>query len=170
MATVTINYCGMEGTGRNVTDAKQDAARKIMAALSGSYNPAVLECRGWTILLWRTPDAWYSRIIQQKGEPVTNSPSTNWEGDDREEAIRSARAHLAQLAWRHADGLAVPRTDEDVEIALDQRQRGEFLSWAGFQLAYRAARERGMSDTEAHQWACHHPVQPHGEQAAVAVG
>jgi hypothetical protein len=159
MNTVSVTYCGMEGTGRNVTSAKQDAARKLESIMHGSYNPALLECRMNTILVWRDTQGWHSRVIQTPGNPVTNSPSYNWEGNDRDEAVHNARAHLAQLAWTFDDGLSVPRTDADTEIILTPSQREDFFRWAGFQLAYRDARKAGMEDCQAHEWACRNPVR-----------
>jgi len=39
---ITLTYCGMEGCGRTAKEAKQEAARRIEAALAGDYTPRCL--------------------------------------------------------------------------------------------------------------------------------
>jgi hypothetical protein len=55
MATVRVTHYGMDGSGRNVTEAKRDAGRKIEAALSGHYTPEVAARKGWAALVFREP-------------------------------------------------------------------------------------------------------------------
>jgi hypothetical protein len=52
---VTIEYYGVNGTGRNVTEAKRDAGEQIRKALDGDYTPSLIHWGGYTVMFWREP-------------------------------------------------------------------------------------------------------------------
>ena len=87
--------------------------------------------------------------------PGSNSPSLCSGLGTLEEAENSFRHHVAQLTW---DGQLGP-----CDILPESLQR-EFRSWCEFQLRYKIAVKKGMTDVEAHSWACNSQnpyIQPH---------
>ena len=160
MATVSIDYFGMPGSGRNVTEAKRDAGRKLQEAMTGSYNPVLLHWRGYCIFVWRTPNGWESTVTHDpEGEfGVIRKEGTLYGGThadcDREEVVRRCWEHLAQLGWKHEDGTNPP------PFLKDRRSIADFKTWAEFQIRFKAARERGMSDDDAHSYAGRNPARP----------
>jgi hypothetical protein len=155
MATVRLEYYGVEGVGRTVTEAKRDAGRKIEASLAGYYNPELLEWRGWAILLYRTPAAWhYSIVVEPTAGVRAGVVYGNFRHDrDHKEAKADALAHLAQLGWTHDDG-------ENSPDFLSPPQAREMRSWAQFQLRYKTARDRGLTDQDCHSYAGRDPSRP----------
>lgn len=151
---VQIEYYGVAGSGRNVTEAKRDAGRKIEAALSGSYTPVVVSWRGWAALVYREPGGWCRALIATpdgvRAGAVWASPNES----AREEAVAMAQAHVADLGWQPSDGFEPP------PFLTDPRLVGEFRSKVEFQLRYRAARERGFGDADAHSYAGRDPGRP----------
>jgi hypothetical protein len=162
MATVRVTYYGMDGAGRTVTEAKQDAGRQIERALEGSYEPTILASRGMAIMVWRDPYGWRASFITDGGDDKGNggfrdrlSYST---GKDRKAALEEAMMSLAQLTWDGSELLSpclgdaeslAKRRDVDGRAML-----AEFRSWRGFQLAYKAARAQGVPECDCHRWAC----------------
>lgn len=150
---VTIDYFGMQGTGRNVTTAKKDAGAKITAALSGDYNPAIIECRGTAALIFRTPTGWMWRTIVDEDGISHGVVYGNGGYGEKQEVVDTVRYHLAQQAWQPEDG-------ETPALSLDKSQRYEFSRWVEFQLRYREAKERGMDSTDCHDYAGRNPARP----------
>jgi hypothetical protein len=161
MATkIQLTYCGMAGEGATVKEAKQDAARKIEALLSGDWQPIAFESRGWAIILHRSPDGWHPAIISdQSGKVRPDLFRGSCSGiRDKKEAIAQAIANLAQLSWDGAEVLPPCIASYGFRISPEARRAlvDDFRRWRGFQLAYKQAAKNGMQDCEAHQWACHH--------------
>ena len=156
MATVRIEYYGMDGTGKTVTEAKKNAGAKITAALAGSYTPTILAHRGYAILVWREPDGWRTRLIADPADGIRgDGGGTGFcPGDTETDAIRGAQRHLAQLGWTHDDGPEAP------DFLTDRSDRADFRSWAVFQIRHRAARNYGLSPNDAHSWAGRDPSRP----------
>ena len=154
MATVTVEYFGVNGTGRNVTEAKRDAGRKIEAFVKESSAPKIMQWRGWAILYWRDIDGWCSAIIAERGalRDQTYLSFGCHAQDDRELVESSIRLRLAQFGWKPEDGT-------DCELLKTVRERDEFRRWAEFQLRYCEARERGMSEQDAYDWAGRNPAR-----------
>lgn len=152
---VTVNYCGMEGSGRSVTEAKKDAARKLEQAVSGSYEPILLSCRRYAVLVYRKPLGWdYCTVADETG--FRTSLCAGSYDDNKQFIMDAARWHLAQLAWLPADGLEAP----DMVLMDMPRHQREFRSWAEFQLRYRDAIRLGMSANDAHDYAGRNPARP----------
>lgn len=153
MSAVRITYYGMEGAGRTLTEAKTDAGRKIEQALSGYYTPTILSWRDWAILVYRDPLASWKTAIIVDAETGVRSGRV-WGGGPyatEKEAIRSAQSHLADLGWHPDDGETPPPFLTDRDLI------SEFRSKVQFQVRYRTARDRGLSDGDAHAYACRDP-------------
>lgn len=148
MATVTIEYFGMSGSGATLTAAKKDAGAKIEKAMSGTYTPTVLTHRGYAVLVFREPNGWDHRIIAEPTGGIREGRV--WGGCNyrtEEEATRAAKSHLAQLGWEPGDGLTPPAflTHKD-DIA-------EYVRQAKFYARFAAAKGFGLNPDEAHAWA-----------------
>ncbi len=153
MATVTIEYFGMTGSGRTVTEAKRDAGAKIERALSGSWTPEIVEWRGCAILIHREPQGWCRTVIAGpegvRGGRCWGAPNE----DTFESAKLCAQIHLADMA----------STLDDTEPPEFLRDRNLIREWhlrQEFQRRYVRARAAGLADNECHHYACsgsHHP-------------
>lgn len=149
---ITLDYYGMEGTGRTLTEAKKEAGAKIKAALTGRYSPEVLTLNGQAYLIWREPNGWHSRSLTDSqgiraGEVYGSSGES-----DYAECVKGAWLQLGMNAWHGPEDNAIV-----LDAMPDKRIRGELQSWIGFQLAYRHKRAMGDTpDNELHRWACDH--------------
>lgn len=149
---VTITYHGIEATGRNVTEAKRNAGKRIAEMIAGDYAPVMLSHRGQAILVYRTPECgWSSAIICDDAGLRDGRLSGSSLRDSRDEAIRSASRHLAQLTWMPEDGTNPPA------FLTDRDSVSEFKNWAAFQIRYREARAMGMEDSDCHSYAGRNP-------------
>lgn len=151
MATVTVDYCGMSGTGRNVTEARQDATRQIERLVRDlSECPEIVRCGGWSALVYRDAYGWHSAII---GEPEGIRPGRPYGTSHSVEALRKdviahARAHVAQLAWSR------DVTDDQAFFAaagVRDSALGDLVSWANWQRRYAEARATGLDDNQARE-------------------
>jgi hypothetical protein len=154
---LTLKYYGMEGTGRNVTEAKKNAGHKIEKALSGDYTPLILVWRDHAYLVYRDPESgWRSRLIADDESGICAGPvwgTISPDGDDKNKIVADCKLHLAQLGWEENDGKEPP-------TILPNSHHGDFIEWAEFQLRYKEARRRGMSDNDAHSYALRNPQRP----------
>jgi hypothetical protein len=151
MPKIILDYFGMEGQGRTVTEAKEAAGRKIRAALEGDYAPYIVAYRNVAAVVFRSPDGWGSRLISDDERGLIGGRVDAHCRDERADALRSACLHVAQTGWRQADGLTVP----DIVAKPDRRQ---FLTWASFQLRYQYATKGGLDNYQAHDWAGRNPA------------
>src|SRR5258708_1322743 len=102
--TIRIDYCGMDGAGATVTQARQDASRKLSSLVRDlrDHAPIVVACGGYAKLIYRGAESWCGKLIMREGE--LNRDPHGYEETGyaaREDAIRSAANHVAQLAWSH---------------------------------------------------------------------
>src|SRR5262245_2680944 len=149
MPTVRIDYFRMEGDGRNVTEARRDAGRKIQQALTGDYHPELLEWRGFAVLVWREPSGWRMRNVADESGFRAGTQYGCSGYADRQDCLKAARRHLAQLVWRPEDG------DEWFPAFMsDRREQAGFREWVRFQHRYARARAAGLPDGDAHAYAC----------------
>lgn len=134
---VTIQYCGMEGTGSTVTKAKQDATRKIEFILSGDWTPFVITHHGWIAMIARTPmiDAPWGYKLLQVTDATQNLYLASHYGT-REETIAGAAYHVAQNAGTYV-GL------ERWIAPGKQRELDDYFAW---QAEYARAKAQGHSD------------------------
>ncbi len=158
MATVRVEYCGMDGEGKTLTAARQDAARKAEKAITGSYAPTILESRGWIILVWRDPNGWRESIIKDEEGVRKNSGYSS--GVEYADAYHGALMSMAQMTW---DGQEkYPPILEDIALrhpvkgSDGRRLLSDFDSWRGFQLAYKSPTAQALPENDRHRWACEH--------------
>lgn len=148
MALVRIEYYGMDGEGKNVTEAKRDAGRKIERALSGSYSPEIVTWRTETALVYREPDGWVYSIIRSDDRIRAGAVHGCREGT-KDEAIRRARYSIAQNGWEPSDGTEAP------DFVTDARDRSELATWYTFQLRCIRAKAAGITNNqEIHDYGC----------------
>ena len=174
MTTVNVTYYGMDGAGRNVTEAKRAAGAKIESAMTGSYQPKIFSSRGYAVMVWRDPCGWRNSVIASPNGFYAEPCYSSGREDYWDECAR-AILDLAQLTWDGAE-LIPPCLAESEKLAkrefaknqnTGRRLLGEFASWRGFQLAYRHAKANGIgeNDCDWHRWGCEHS----GEFATLAI-
>jgi hypothetical protein len=146
MATVRVTHIGMEGEGRTLAAAKQDAARKAEAALTGEYTPHYVKHAGSIAVIAREPQyGWGYRIIYPDSS-TSDALFLQGQGgtaNSKKDVIESAAWHLAQNAG-HYDGL---------EAIIPAKRRNELDRYFESQARYKEAIDRGMSDEEARSYA-----------------
>jgi hypothetical protein len=101
MPNVTLEYYGVIGTGKNVTEAKRDAGEQIRKALDGDYSPALIHWRQYTVLVWREPKlGWGYRISHPdaQGAEIYERMWLSYSGENREEVLLSLVKHIADIA------------------------------------------------------------------------
>jgi len=150
--TITLKYCGMEGTGPTVKAAKQDAASKIERLLAESWEPTYIQGRTLIGMVWRDQFAWAYCILEA---PITERPCQHYNYDTREDAYRACARHMAQneIDLDAADPYTAP---DYVKNPIDRRSYADYVAW---QLAARTALRQGVSNQDAHQWACEHETE-----------
>ncbi len=140
MKTVTVDICGVTGTGATVTKAKADAARKIEMALAGSFTPFVMSYQDMTAVIARDPTStvqpWGYKLFSN-GE-VGRDVWLDCNYGTRDAAIQACARHLAQNAGTY-DGL------ERWIAPAERRDLDGYFMW---QSTYAVARAAGASDEE----------------------
>lgn len=153
--TITLEYCGIPGSGPTMAKAKQDAARKLeRLVLDCRHGPIMITMRGWSALVFRGPESWSIGLVFTKGA-AHNGPFCYTIGfNDLENAQYAAARNIAQLAWTPS-----VTSDEDfaaeasrlVRRADNTRLYAELLDFIQWQRRYAAARAAGHPDSEAHE-------------------
>ena len=141
MKTVRIEYYGMEGSGRNVTEAKKDASQKLTAAIRGSYEPLLLTLGDHQQLIWRHPRQGWTKTIITDG---SNGCATLGYGD-RLECENHARLHMAQNHWDFTNDR------ECLEFIHDAHDKREFERWVEWQRQYKELINSGVDDMKARE-------------------
>lgn len=149
---VRITYYGMEGEGRNLTEAKKDAGRKIERALSGYYDPILISAHGKSALVYRDQTGWgYSLLHPERAEEHESRSTTLYGscGETQEEAERRARSHLAQ-------NILTLGGPTGVEVIQNEQDRREHIQYCEFQYCYRAWKDSKLESNEnkIHEMAC----------------
>jgi hypothetical protein len=132
---------GMDGTGANVREAREDAGRKIEEALEGSYTPIPLAAGGFSAVAWRTPSGWRYGLVGDGGLGCTYMGNGS-----KDETLRAARYHIGQLA---TDPQTCLGPDDVHPVVEDEADRRDLASWAKWQRQYAAARAAGFDDDQA---------------------
>lgn len=143
--TIQITYFGMEGEGKTLTEAKQDAGRKLEAAMDGSYLPYVFTHMGHTLIVFREPDGWAYMMIYPDDDGQKSGSSSG--GNSQEETIRQGLRHMAQNLYNPKtgeDGMSVLRNKDDI------RQHQNWVEW---QRVYLAWADLGASDGTCRDYA-----------------
>lgn len=137
---ITIEHCGMAGTGRTITEAKQDAARKIGKALAGSYTPWLASVDGETLLVFRDTAGWHYQVLAGGEEPRFCHGSCVEDGKTFDEAREAGCFHLAQGRDSIPDVLM---------RYLSPAKARQLTAYHAWQRAYRQAKAEGLSDEQA---------------------
>jgi hypothetical protein len=155
--SIRLTYCGIDATGRTVTEAKQAAARDLTALVRDlrNYNPAVVAYCGHAKLVYRGAESWCAMLLTSSHAPGSIAAGGAESGfGNRNDAIRSAAFHVADLAWSHAivDDMdfatkALAPYLAKADLARDARELAERWAW---QRRYKAARDAGYDDNQAH--------------------
>lgn len=153
--TVHVTYCGIDGEGRTLTEAKKAAAHRIEAMVREMAQPPVIvRIGGQACLVAYTPDGWGSRLITEENGALRDGPQWLSSGTgSRREAINRAAEYAAQAAWvleitNDAEWLASNRPSL---VSADDWQKvsREVLEWTGWQRRYRQACKDGFDDNAA---------------------
>ena len=173
MARITVEHFGFEGTGRTVKEAKEDAARKVKAALDGNYTPRSVTYKGNVGIVYREPSyGWHDKVFwadANQTAKVDRVYGSSGGTEDPDERLQNVIYHILQVVENPADII----TEPDVPTILaDAKLRRELVGYMRWQRAARYARDvLGMSD-EVHRWACDnerhfkHGSQPQAETVA----
>lgn len=167
MTQIRVEYCGMPGTGRTVREAKQDAARKIEAALDGTYQPMVLSYRGLTAVVWRVAKhGWvYGFLHELEASHFERCEPTCYPGAGEAEpttALLACVNHMVSITRQEGE-IDSPLFDAlPPDMAAEARRTLALQApWQDeFQRRYREAIAKGMSDNDAHAYASRNPSRP----------
>lgn len=147
MTTITLTYCGMNGQGPTVKEAKQDAARKIESLLSELDDSPIIRTithgqDKYTMIIFRNSYRWGYELIKHGESDRTHYTSANY--DSKDEALTHAFRHIAQNVFTFDnDGL-------HWIMANDSDGLGNHKSWALWQHRYHAWKLQGQTDEQAH--------------------
>lgn len=152
MATVTIDYFGVEGSGKNVTEAKRDAGAKIQQLVKHCH-PRMYSRRGEHVVIYPDPHGggWYSLLhADGDGETISSSSCVSFR-DAEESGVRHLLSNVRAIgdfdvpAWAR-------RIIRDVPALIRDWKDND-----AFQRAYRHAetlRVDEMDGMDPHRWAC----------------
>lgn len=156
MTAVSIEYYGMNGSGKNLTEAKRNAGAKIERALEGTYWPSVISFKGWLAFIYRDPvSGWWYQLLSPEEQRNFAIKATRIHGttnyDEFEDAVRHARSHLAQCLIDPSDTMTYEHTNE---VILNDADRKEHAYQCNWQLCYRTWSNLGKDDNECreHAW------------------
>lgn len=166
MNKVTIDYYGMAGTGRNVTEAKRDAGEQIRKALDGDFTPSLIHWREYTVLVAREPKFGCGyRISHRKDGEIRERMYLNHQDGDEHEVLVRLCHHIGDIARPFDEDPALTRPLFDALIRPYREAEREFAKFVDtakrnytFQARYRhAERVLGMQTNDAHNWAGMNP-------------
>lgn len=147
MTTVRIEYFGVDGEGRNVTEAKKNAGKKLDRIVR-NLSPSVFCHKGHTLVVYPNAAGCFSYTFTH---PNTEGyvAFCSCGGESRDDVIASGIVHLLSIT-RNEGEFDIPGW---AECYLDCKSvRKEWAGNDAFQRAYRHAQEQGEPDP--HQWAC----------------
>jgi hypothetical protein len=143
-----IQYLGFQGDGETLKEARTNAEEKVRRAMSLDYQPRIFIERDCAGLVWNTPHGPCGALFDMSTGKI--GCVTMHSISDIHEAETSMRMHLAMLT-ANIDAGAIPSIIADRPALVR-----DFLSWIGFQRAYRAAQ---VPSAQRHQWACNHAYE-----------
>ena len=147
MQQITVEYMGVAGTGRTVSEAKENARKTIAERLAGDYHPELIRHESFFAFVWRDPaNGWGYRIFDADDKPGMVFANTLGHQYDRIDAINACRKHLAQMVYRDAQHTGA-------EVIKDKNDLAQHMDWVHWQEAYKAAIREGKSDQEAFRYA-----------------
>ena len=162
MSKVTLEYFGVEATGRNVTEAKKDAGRKIERFVK-NHSPHYVTFPGFVSVIIPQPQGGYCIEHPLFCGECRDTGGSSYTASDLENAIATEVGHIAQLATvAPVSPDTIIREDSPLWKQCPEVLRGmayrSYISWVNWQVAYQFA----PSDCEdRHQWACNHQQDFH---------
>jgi hypothetical protein len=140
----------MEAIAPLKTDARDRLLVAIEQAISGSWEPAMMAYGTARVLMYRTINGWCYRYWEHLTMFSPVGAVIECGQVNREDAIRSAKRHLAQNAWPDLNGLDLLIGDHTAIL--------DHLHWIGFQRTYAWAMNAttGFTESSMHQYACEH--------------
>ena len=128
---VTIEFFGVTASGKTVTEAKQNAARRAELIVKNAGGSSWIFCwRGWIGIVSPYFNDWGYIYFQPK-DGLNREYHSLSNGYTMESAINRLICNIVQLAWLPEDGVEPP-----AEMT-DEKDRSEFRGWARWQLFYR---------------------------------
>jgi hypothetical protein len=128
---IRVKVAGFTGTGGTQKLAKEDLDRQLTEALTGSYEPILVQWRETTFLACRDPQGGWKQYQFNDGRLRVVCIFADTE---REKVEDHLRYHAAQIAW---DG----EIEEPAVLTQASRDtREQFASWARWQRRYRQLR------------------------------
>ena len=144
MSQIRLTHFGVDGSGRTVTEAKQDAGRKIQALVKELRFPSVYRFPTGIIgVVARTLDGWSYALLYADQDSRTDEHAASGYGDQAA-TIAAMRRHAAQ-------NLVFEVPDHGLSVLVDDGARREHIGYVNWQLDYRALRAAGKSEHEAHE-------------------
>jgi hypothetical protein len=151
--TVTTTIHGANGRGATLAEAKRDAAQRIQTAFADeyAYTPQMQRFpQGEVGLLWRALDGWHYDILWS--DDAHKACYGHGPFDTRQKAQRFLRRHIAQQYTDHEPSDYGMRLLDD-DDTIGARDHAFYMRW---QHTCQAALAQGMTDTDAHAYACEH--------------
>ena len=137
---INLTYCGMDGQGATVKEAKLDATRKIERFIKDTESgPYFQETEGYVIAVYLSYASWSYRIL---GPAFGHCECMG--APSKTEAIRRAKKHLAQTL----------STVDNVRTDLcDFEDQAELISYFKWQLRWKEFKAQGFNDNDCHKLA-----------------
>lgn len=154
---ITVEHYGVEGTGRNVTEAKRDAGIKIAWALR-DHTPNVITWRGHVGLYWRTPTGYATATIDpsDKHEGYTYCWCSTCEHDEAT-ICSEVMLHLMDMTMTRDDWANIDVDSIDWPRRMLPKHRDDFRTRVAFVRRYNRAVSAGLNTNDAHEYACQGP-------------
>ena len=150
----------LTGTGKTVADAKKDLERRIDEALTGDYDPIIVNYNGCSCIVYRCQYGWVKKNLTTEKMTENGFVDTNYSCsyNSKDEAVQAAAYHVLSSGSK----LDEFHKDEDIPAFLtDPRRRRDLLSTARFQRAYAWVMSNPTEGvTDLHRWACEHNNDP----------
>ena len=146
--TISVDLYGMTGTGPTKAEAKQDAERRLTAAMTGLYTPQIFRFpAGYIGVIAREPGSGWQYAILGPGD-TTKRYGVSCSGiESADNAERALRQHIAQ-------NLLFVTDENGLEVLTNETDRHNHKLYIAWQEYYKELRAQGYSDTDAHRLAC----------------
>jgi hypothetical protein len=157
----TVERGMLEGKGETITAARRDLDAQIEAALTGSYDPAIVGYGAYEAVCYRRPDGWWYKMVERADPYWCGVRDISGGGcyPMREQCVQAAAFHVLDIGA----GSDEFHRDADIPDFLTvPRLREQILSNQRWRRAWRYARDNGLgaTDHEWHGWACHNSRDP----------
>lgn len=157
--TKTVERGMLTGTGETTTEAKENLSKQIDSALTGRYEPFVVSYGIYSAIVYRAPDGWKYRMLNDASKPGIHDVGFGMHEGDRDTVIQHAASHVIDVGSNDDEF----HKDEDIPSWLtDKHARSTILGNARFRRAYRYNKETypGGCDSYWHRWACENANDP----------